>query len=384
MVLGGPNPPPAMRYYRLWIYTCNALLFVSVIGFVTVACRVLISDPRRLLFPGLSLWQPSFLYAYLALIFQSGFLQIIGCLGASRLNERLLNIYWLLILVLLVGDVLLGVVWMYRFNGLTTELRSLLNHSILTRYGPDPEWTALWDSVQRQYSCCGVFGFQDFIHNLSSSDPGDYGSDGKLPDSCCGDRPEAVAAARRDFLSRVSSSTPATAPASVVPTPRPTQEAVRCFNGGIAFQERCELKILAWLTQTAHLLFVLGYCVIAFIKLCFLGILRYEIREMIQKIKLVQESSEKAEAEGGTKCAKQNNGTILQAPTQQNSIGREGCESPGRRPGKKHLTTVIAQDAGTDSDTNSHCALILCDGADTSGANGNNNYEMGELNRQRT
>lgn len=66
------------------------------------------------------------------------------------------------------------------------------------------------------------------------------------------------------------------------------------------------------------------------------------------------------------------------------SIGREGCESPGRRPGKKHLTTVIAQDAGTDSDTNSHCALILCDGADTSGANGNNNYEMGELNRQRT
>lgn len=58
-------------------------------------------------------------------------------------------------------------------------------------------------------------------------------------------------------------------------------------------------------------------------KMCFkIFFYRYEIREMIQKIKLVQESSEKAEAEGGTKCAKQNNGTILQAPTQQNSIGK--------------------------------------------------------------
>lgn len=33
---------------------------------------------------------------------------------------------------------------------------------------------------------------------------------------------------------------------------------------------------------------MLGYCVIAFLKLSFLGILRYEIKEMIQKIKLLQ------------------------------------------------------------------------------------------------
>lgn len=46
--------------------------------------------------------------------------------------------------------------------------------------------------------------------------------------------------------------------------------------------------MVTWLRNTADILFVLGYCVIAFLKLCFLGILRYEIREMIQKIKLLQ------------------------------------------------------------------------------------------------
>lgn len=47
-------------------------------------------------------------------------------------------------------------------------------------------------------------------------------------------------------------------------------------------------KVVLWLKSTADILFVLGYCVIAFLKLSFLGILRYEIKEMIQKIKLLQ------------------------------------------------------------------------------------------------
>lgn len=50
----------------------------------------------------------------------------------------------------------------------------------------------------------------------------------------------------------------------------------------------CIDKIVSWLRNTADILFVLGYCVIAFLKLSFLGILRYEIKEMIQKIKLLQ------------------------------------------------------------------------------------------------
>lgn len=156
------TPPPTMRYYRLWIYTCNALLFISVLGFCIVAAKVLVFDPRRLLVPYLSLTQPSFLYAYAALIFQSGLLQLIGCLGAQRLNEKLLNVYWLLILVLLLGDVLLGVVWLFRFDRIATELKPWLEQSLARSYGVDAQFTTLWDAIQTQYRCCGANGHNDF------------------------------------------------------------------------------------------------------------------------------------------------------------------------------------------------------------------------------
>jgi len=48
-VTGGPpkRQGKAMNYYRLWIYTCNAVLMVTVLGFVVVATRVVLTDPRR-------------------------------------------------------------------------------------------------------------------------------------------------------------------------------------------------------------------------------------------------------------------------------------------------------------------------------------------------
>ncbi|KAK9512832.1 hypothetical protein O3M35_001162 [Rhynocoris fuscipes] len=392
-----PTPPPTMRYYRLWIYTCNALLFISVLGFCIVAAKVFVFDPRRLLVPYLSLTQPSFLYAYAALIFQSGFLQLIGCLGAQRLNEKLLNIYWLLILVLLLGDVLLGVVWLFRFDKIATELRPWLKQSLARSYGVDSQFTALWDAIQTQYRCCGAHGYHDFAsynQTLDTAMPAFNSSTSMpivvLPSSCCRERP-LVAAAFRSYHHPVTSTTAASPteipPISARQTARPfsisSNENLKCKSGGIVYLNPCQPKIMDWLTHTAHILFVIGYCVIAFIKLCFLGILRYEIREMIQKIKLVQESNEKAEGDI-SKCTKQNNGTILQAPQQQNSIVRDSIDSPPGRvggPGKRHVSTVLTQaDAGTDSDTNSHCALILCDGPESGGgANGNNNYEMGEI-----
>lgn len=63
---------PIHRYYRLWIYTCNAVLLIAVIIFCCIAGKVLLADYRRLLVNGLNLGQPSFIYAYLALLVQSG------------------------------------------------------------------------------------------------------------------------------------------------------------------------------------------------------------------------------------------------------------------------------------------------------------------------
>ncbi|CAG0896240.1 unnamed protein product [Cyprideis torosa] len=47
----------------------------------------------------------------------------------------------------------------------------------------------------------------------------------------------------------------------------------------------CAPKVEDWLRHRGDLLFVIGFCVLTFLKLVFVGILRYEIKEMIQKIK---------------------------------------------------------------------------------------------------
>lgn len=54
------------------------------------------------------------------------------------------------------------------------------------------------------------------------------------------------------------------------------------------YHQGCLDNLATWLRHTADMLFIFGYCVLAFLKLFFLGILRYEIKEMIQKIKLLQ------------------------------------------------------------------------------------------------
>lgn len=55
-----------------------------------------------------------------------GFLQLIGCLGALRLSEKLLNAYWMLLLVLLIGDAILGVFWMFKLEKIMQGLQPML------------------------------------------------------------------------------------------------------------------------------------------------------------------------------------------------------------------------------------------------------------------
>lgn len=53
----------------------------------------------------------------------------------------------------------------------------------------------------------------------------------------------------------------------------------------------CYDSIASWIQRAADVLSVLGFCVITFLKVCFTFILRYEIREMIQKIQVLKRSS---------------------------------------------------------------------------------------------
>lgn len=189
---------------------------MAVIVFCGVAGKVLLADYRRLLVNGLNLTQPSFIYAYLALLVQSGkfsasllqmrtchnkvrncaagFIQFVGCLGALRLSEKLLNAYWLLLLCLLIGDMLLGIFWLFKFDRLISGLQPMLRLRLHNEYGAAMDFTDLWDRMQTDGHCCGIGGPQDF-QALNRT----------YPTSCCAplDLNEVTAISRRPLASAV-------------------------------------------------------------------------------------------------------------------------------------------------------------------------------------
>ncbi|XP_054718764.1 CD151 antigen-like [Uloborus diversus] len=259
----------AMRYYRLWIYSCNLVLLLSVVAFVSLAGWTA-ADFRMALLPGLDARHPSLLCAYLALALQGGVLQALGCLGALRMHERLLRAYWTLLLLLLCGDAVLGAVWLARFRSLQGALRDSLKARLAEAYGADLEYRLLWDRLQGEEGCCGVDGPADFEESTWLRGERREHPQRRVPGSCCRSAPAPI---QSNNGSSASSCVESRAPTLVHVT-------------------GCGELLRRWLTSAAHSLAVLGFCVLAFLKLCFLGILRYEIREMIQKIRVLRDMSE--------------------------------------------------------------------------------------------
>ena len=60
----------------------------------------------------------------------------------------------------------------------------------------------------------------------------------------------------------------------------------------------CEGAVREWLHAAADSLFVVGFCVIGFLKFTFLGLLRFEIKEMIQKIRVLKNENQVRERAG--------------------------------------------------------------------------------------
>lgn len=148
-------------------------------------------------------------------------------------------------------------------------------------YGKDLRFSEQWDRLQKEFTCCGVTGPKDFA--------------GRWPLTCCG-------------------------PSGNV------SDSCQPYARG------CEESLIRWLRKTADLLFVLGFCVIAFAKLCFLGILRYEIREMIQKIRLLREPPPPATTLAQPPFSQvipeaTNNGSIVRRTTLPNAVTPSGMFS---------------------------------------------------------
>ncbi|XP_044578571.1 uncharacterized protein LOC123261129 isoform X1 [Cotesia glomerata] len=461
-----PGQGVAMRYYRLWIYASNIVLLGSAIGLAAAVARTLLftSDPRRYLIPGVPrALDPTALYAYLALATQLGLLQLLGCIAARRLSARLLNAYWLLLLALLFGDTIIGVAWIFRFERIRAELRPSLRLKLQLDYGRDLRFSDQWDQLQREFSCCGIVG------------PSDFDGQFNYPDSCC----PVVETLVKDSITTATVFDRSSGQGNIIyninetninivgiGTDNDADDSNLVDEGGGCqqpFVNGCEEYLMGWLRKTADLLFVLGYCVMAFAKLCFLGILRYEIREMIQKIRLLREppppatsqyiqslcqpvhapapipaattaaattmtaltaatttntttmmmmtgSDQRGSCGGGDSAAAMpsitGNNNIPQLPAAQHLINYHHQDHTSNKHSflyTSNLQQQQQQDTGADSDTNSHCALILEESStptppvtqrnchhplitglreSKSKNNGNNNYEMREFNRR--
>lgn len=179
-----------------------------------------------------------------------------------------------MLLILLFGDVVIGIFWVFRFDKICQELKPSLKFRLHHEYGYNNELTTLWDRLQMDFACCGVNNAMDFghvnrtgAHMLAWIPETNPAAIYVVPTSCCTSITE-----ERPLNTSGNSS-------------KEQEHRALCQE---VHTEGCEEKLQVYLRQSADILFILGYCVIAFLKLCFLGILRYEIREMIQKIKILQ------------------------------------------------------------------------------------------------
>ena len=389
---GGSRPwPPvaavmflrkAMRYYRLWIYTCNAVLLVSVLVFISVGAGVS-SHEYLALVPAPSAYHPTLLYGYLALILQIGFIQAIGSVGAIKLSEKLLNIYWFVLLFLLIGDLFVGSFWLYKLYSLTGTVEPYMVKSLQQQYGRDPDVTQVWDNLQHSSMCCGVSGPRDYNDTKQMA---------FVPESCCIPR---IIETRSVPYQSDQAMLHVTSPQH---TSRVISHSIDSLKGysrqiaddnlsrsyqGLSCENQqnvfhtagCGAIVNTWFLSSVHTLMILGFCVITFIKLCFVVILRFEIKEMIQKIKILHGESqctpnpELVEALGLTPPIKPPEDTTdilgsggVAGERRESGTGNNntmdpesGPTSPIHEPRLNHLSSHVD---GADSDTNSHCALI--------------------------
>jgi hypothetical protein len=123
----------------------------------------------------------------------------------------------------------------------------------------------------------------------------------------------------------------------------------KCITGydpDLIYIYGCYDHIHHWFQQSADLLSVLGFCVLSFIKVCFLCILRYEIKEMIQKIKVLKGMTEipavpvhDLEAYLPRPSVQQDSNTTLLTNIATQSNYRTGCTSEKHHHFHHHLTT---------------------------------------------
>ena len=236
---------------------------------------------------------------------------------------------------------------MFRFDRISTDLGEDLRIKFDREYrDADSDFRRLWDSLQQDSQCCGVGDPTDFnttwwqTRIFKSLDPRDEEEaafrkteDILLPWSCCVPNAQGLEvqpalantirgrllAKSREDEEKKEAEEQAELDLGAVTTPSPPKlhsysPEIMIEEGPIIepntwcrysssarakwhFHRGCEGPLREWLDGSADALFVIGFCVIGFLKFTFLGLLRFEIKEMIQKIKVLKTEAQEMNGE---------------------------------------------------------------------------------------
>lgn len=118
-----------------------------------------------------------------AIIIAAGCIMIVvgffGCCGAIMENQCMLIIYFILVVIIFVLEIVAGILaFVYRDDlegGITAELTK----GIRSNYKVEDGLTKAWDSAQSDLQCCGVVNYTDWYRSAAWPNH-DY-----VPESCC-------------------------------------------------------------------------------------------------------------------------------------------------------------------------------------------------------
>ncbi|KAL3855755.1 hypothetical protein ACJMK2_014959 [Sinanodonta woodiana] len=165
MVEGG------MKCVKILIFSFN-LLFVLV-GIALIACGAYVQIELKKYF---QLVEGSFDSAAALLIAVGVIVFLIaafGCCGAIRENHTCVMIYAVLLTIIFILEIAGGIAGFVLKGKVQTSVENLMNHSLDEQIKNHPP-KGIWDDVQKEFKCCGVNSYTDWISRNST-----------VPDSCC-------------------------------------------------------------------------------------------------------------------------------------------------------------------------------------------------------
>ncbi|XP_062891926.1 tetraspanin-1-like [Mobula hypostoma] len=106
----------------------------------------------------------------------------LGCCGAMKENKCMLMIFFLVILVIFLAQLVAAVV-ILAFSGLAdifmSYIATWLKEFFKNDYGRVQEMTEIFDALMLQFKCCGMSGYTDFLNSYFLN------TTGRFPTACC-------------------------------------------------------------------------------------------------------------------------------------------------------------------------------------------------------